>query len=103
MHETHPPDDPPYDPDVPTCRRGGSRKAGSIRRATKMKSNGLARPDEARTRKASSTGSTRGTREPGREPPGLITMVKGANARAGMADKACAIKANRDALHGQPP
>ncbi|MBD0864319.1 MAG: hypothetical protein GDA36_01285 [Rhodobacteraceae bacterium] len=34
---------------------------------------------------------------------GFDTMIKGANAQMGMADKACASKANRDALARAPP
>ena len=69
----------------PTRKRGGSGTAGSVRRATKMKSNGFARPDAAQTRKASSTRSTRApANRAGSPEPGFDTMVKGAKARAGI-------------------
>ena len=64
-----------------------------------MTSNGFARPGRVPNEESFIDKVYTGICEPGREPPpGFYTMVKGANARTGMADRACASKASRDAL-----
>jgi len=59
--------------------RNGSKRTPGY----KMKSNGFARSDEARTRKALSTRSVPHLRT-GPGAPGFYTMVEGANTRAGI-------------------
>ena len=68
---------------VPTRKCGGSGKARSVRRATKITSKGFARPDGGRTRKVSSTRSARAPANRAGN-PGFDTMVRGVKAQAGI-------------------
>ncbi|MBD0864241.1 MAG: transposase [Rhodobacteraceae bacterium] len=83
---------------VPTRKRGGSGTAGSLRQATKMTSNGFARPDEEEEGFIDKV--HKGHLRTGSEPPGLIPWSKGRTRARVLADKACASRAKRAALRG---